>query len=374
MKENNNWRKKQNSISVILVLILILGIFTFIFLNYSKEETIFGKTYINNIYVGGLNEKEAIALLKEKLEGEFVRKNIILSFKEYRKEITLKDIDGNYDYEKAVKKSLKNGKDKNQFKNMINIFMMRNKRYDYNLEFVFNNKKLNEISKKIISDISKKEKNADIKISNGNIEIIKEEIGIKLSKKDIKRQVIKKINNKKYSISLPITYIKPEITQEILEEINGVISNFSTSFSSGNINRVKNIEIATRAIDGKLLLPGEELSFNKTTGERSKSNGYFLANVILNGEYVKDYGGGVCQVSTTLYNAALLSGIEITERSPHSIPASYVPKGRDATVAYDYLDLKIKNTYDYPIYIEGNPYKNSIEFKIYGNNQNIKKK
>ncbi|MGO1713433.1 MAG: VanW family protein, partial [Senegalia sp. (in: firmicutes)] len=58
---------------------------------------------------------------------------------------------------------------------------------------------------------------------------------------------------------------------------------------------------------------------------------------------------------------------------PHSIPASYVPKGRDATVAYDYLDLKIKNTYDYPIYIEGNPYKNSIEFKIYGNNQNIKK-
>ncbi|MGO1371421.1 MAG: VanW family protein [Senegalia sp. (in: firmicutes)] len=374
MKENNNWRKKQNSISVILVLILILGIFTFIFLNYSKEETIFGKTYINNIYVGGLNEKEAIALLKEKLEGEFVRKNIILSFKEYRKEITLKDIDGNYDYEKAVKKSLKNGKDKNQFKNMINIFMMRNKRYDYNLEFVFNNKKLNEISKKIISDISKKEKNADIKISNGNIEIIKEEIGIKLSKKDIKRQVIKKINNKKYSISLPITYIKPEITQEILEEINGVISNFSTSFSSGNINRVKNIEIATRAIDGKLLLPGEELSFNKTTGERSKSNGYFLANVILNGEYVKDYGGGVCQVSTTLYNAALLSGIEITERSPHSIPASYVPKGRDATVAYDYLDLKIKNTYDYPIYIEGNPYKNSIEFKIYGNTQDIKKK
>lgn len=374
MKEKNKWREKQNFISIILVLIIIIVIFTFIIINYSKEEVIFGKTYINDIYVGGLKEKEAVKILKKELEEDIFKKKIKLYFKEYKKEFILKDIDGNYDYNKIVKKALKNGKDKGTLKNMINIFIMRNKKYDYDLSIIFDNNKLNKIYEEVISDISKKEKDAKIKINNGDIKITKEEIGIKLEKNDINTKVRKKLKNKNFSIYLPVKYIEPKITEDMLKEINGQIGNFTTSFSSNDVNRVKNIEIATKSLDGKLLLPGEELSFNKTTGARSKSNGYFLANVILNGEYVKDYGGGVCQVSTTLYNAALLSDIEIIERYPHSIPASYVPKGRDATVAYDYLDLKIKNTYDHPIYIEGNPYKNSVEFKIYGNTNKVKKK
>lgn len=116
-------------------------------------------------------------------------------------------------------------------------------------------------------------------------------------------------------------------------------------------------------------MPGESMSFNETTGPRAKKFGYKEASVIIAGEYTPDVGGGVCQTSTTLYNALLLADVTILERSPHSIPAKYVKFGQDAAVAFGFLDLKFRNDFDYPIYFDSKIVGDRIYFYVYGDRQ-----
>ena len=119
-------------------------------------------------------------------------------------------------------------------------------------------------------------------------------------------------------------------------------------------------------------MPGEEFSYNESTGPRSKANGYKNAPVIVNGKLQDGTGGGVCQVSTTIYNSALYSGLDITKVRNHSLPSAYAPVGKDATVVDGYLDLKFKNPYNHPIYIKNTTYNGVVTSKIYGNSQDRK--
>ena len=119
---------------------------------------------------------------------------------------------------------------------------------------------------------------------------------------------------------------------------------------TGN-NRVSNIFLACEKVSGTKLSPGEEFSFNNLTGRKNKANGYKYAPVLINGEKSYGIGGGVCQVSTTIYMAALNAGLEITEHHNHSEPVVYAPKGMDATVVFGVKDFKFKNTTDNDLYI-----------------------
>jgi len=145
-----------------------------------------------------------------------------------------------------------------------------------------------------------------------------------------------------------------------------VIATFSTKFDPSDEGRTENIRIAAEALDGTLLAPGETFSFNKRVGPRVEALGYKEAPVIIDGELVPDIGGGVCQVSTTLYNAVLLAGLQVTARTPHSIPASYVPLGRDATVAYDYIDFKFRNDTGRHVMIKAWTKGNTVSVAIVG--------
>ena len=120
-----------------------------------------------------------------------------------------------------------------------------------------------------------------------------------------------------------------------------------------------------------MILPGEEFSYNKATGPRTAESGYREANVIIGGELTPDIGGGVCQTSTTLYNALLLADLTILERHNHSIPVGYVPIGQDAAVAYGYLDLKFKNPFDFPIFLHTKLTGDRLYVYIYGD-KNVK--
>ncbi len=122
-----------------------------------------------------------------------------------------------------------------------------------------------------------------------------------------------------------------------------LVSSFSTSFASSSENRKHNIKLSSSAINNIIILPKDELSFNRIVGERSERKGYKNAKVIENGLFVEGIGGGVCQVSTTLYVAAIKAGFVTTELHSHSIPSSYVPPSMDATVSYGYFDLKLYN-------------------------------
>lgn len=167
-------------------------------------------------------------------------------------------------------------------------------------------------------------------------------------------------------INLSITAISPKTTLKQLEANTKLLYSFTTYFDGGNVDRSANIRLAAKKINGTTLCPGEVFSFNNTVGARTEENGFKQAKIIQNGQYVTGYGGGVCQVSTTLYNAAALSGLEICEYHPHTLKVSYVAPSRDAMVSGSYFDLKFKNTRLTPIYIRTNCTFNSITCTIYG--------
>lgn len=168
------------------------------------------------------------------------------------------------------------------------------------------------------------------------------------------------------SIELTAEVVKPKGTKEELAKVQDKMGGFSTNYSSSTSGRAANIKHAVGLIDGTVLYPGDEFSVFDTIGPLTGSNGYSLAGSYVDGEIVDSYGGGVCQVSTTLYNAVILAELEITERSPHSMEVSYVPASMDAAIATDVKDMKFKNNTDAPIYIEGYCKDGNMYFNVFG--------
>ena len=146
------------------------------------------------------------------------------------------------------------------------------------------------------------------------------------------------------------------------------ISSYTTYYDNGEVGRSKNIEVAASLLDGVTLQAYGEFSFNTTVGKRTKEAGFQQAKIIVNGEYVLGVGGGVCQVSTTLYNAALKAGLTIMEYHPHSLRVGYVSPSRDAMVSTG-SDLKIFNPHAFPVYLSIKAAKWSVSASFYGKNE-----
>ena len=146
--------------------------------------------------------------------------------------------------------------------------------------------------------------------------------------------------------------VEPRGSEEDLEQITDMMGSYTTNYKDSGQNRCDNISNATSKINGTLLYPGEEFSVYEAIGPLDAANGYELAGAYENGQTVESYGGGVCQVSSTLYAAMVYAGLPATERHAHSLPVDYLPAGLDATIAGSYLDLKFTNTFSQPLLIQ----------------------
>lgn len=168
-------------------------------------------------------------------------------------------------------------------------------------------------------------------------------------------------------IALNVVEEKPRGTAADLEQVRDILGTFTTDYSSSNSNRSSNVSNGCSKINGTLLYPGEEFSATDTVSPFTTANGYALAGAYLNGKVVNSVGGGICQVSTTLYNAVLLAELDVTERNAHSMIVTYVKASADAAIAESAgKDFKFRNNTDYPIYIEGYTKNKKITFNIYG--------
>lgn len=151
--------------------------------------------------------------------------------------------------------------------------------------------------------------------------------------------------------SIALKVLSPRVTTNQIgtEAFPNLLGSYSTTFSTKNTNRTTNIRLATNKINGIVIMPGETFSYNQTVGKRTAAAGFKSAAVYANGEVTTGIGGGICQVSSTLYNAVLLANLEIVERYNHGFNTGYVPAGRDATVSWGGPDFKFKNSRNYPI-------------------------
>lgn len=168
-------------------------------------------------------------------------------------------------------------------------------------------------------------------------------------------------------------YISKEVFVDGIEEIEefytDLLAEYETKFNEQQLNRSQNIKIATTKINGTVVLPGEIFSYNNTVGYRTETDGFKLAPMYIGGKLVDGIGGGVCQVSSTLYNAVLCANLEVMERKSHQFLPAYIEVGRDATVADGYIDFKFKNTRKYPIKIICSAQNGVVKVKIYGRKQ-----
>lgn len=168
--------------------------------------------------------------------------------------------------------------------------------------------------------------------------------------------------------TIPLKVLKAKVTVKSLpqEAFPDQLATYSTTYASSNYNRSTNISLAANAVNGTVLMPGETFSYNNTLGQRTTAKGYREAGAYVNGQVSSEVGGGICQVSSTLYNAALLCNLEIVDRTNHSFEPSYVPAGQDATVSWRSPDFKFKNNREYPVKLVASAGSGRITFTIYG--------
>ena len=168
------------------------------------------------------------------------------------------------------------------------------------------------------------------------------------------------------NVEIKMKELQPKITRAENEKATSLIGSYYTTFTSGNAGRNENLRVGCANINGTELAPGDVFSMNVELGPQTYENGYRDAAVIVNGKIEDGLAGGVCQITSTLYNAVILAELQIVERSNHSLAVSYVPLGQDAAIAGDYKDIKFKNNTDYPVYIEAYISGNKLIANVYG--------
>ena len=176
------------------------------------------------------------------------------------------------------------------------------------------------------------------------------------------------LQEEKDEYTIPLKVLYPNVTTNMIgtEAFPDMLSNFSTKYAASNKNRTTNLILAANKINGTVLMPGEVFSYNKVVGERTIADGYKEAPVYVNGKVENGLGGGICQITTTLYNAVLYANLEVVERSNHQFVPSYANASRDATVVYGAIDFKFKNNREYPIKITCSVANGIANFKIFG--------
>ena len=332
----------------------------------NESEIIMGDVFINGVPVSGLTVTEARILFHEfndELESGFIN----IRADDTEKMIKPAEIGLKYDIEKALATAYDIGRKGNYF---TRLKEKGEKKYLY-AEWIFDEEKAKNIIRGIAGAVFKEPVSASVSIgktggialnpsSDGRVVDIERSI-------DSVRDSLGTLLNSRWD--LIIEKIPPAVSTEDAEawKINGVIASYITKFSESVVNRAVNVHLAAEALDNATVWPDEEFSFNETVGPRTTTGGYRKAKIIKGDEFVDGIGGGVCQVSSTLYNAVLEAGFEVTERFPHSLPVDYVPTGKDATVSYGFIDFKFINRSNSPIIIHTECNNGRLVVALYGN-------
>lgn len=343
-----------------LVLLSVASVFAigaFAFKNYFAYNGVFYKNAnINGVEVGGMNVEEATNVVQTNFMSHIDEISVTLKYEDREWNYTSKDFEVVDDFKPIIEQAYNNVSSSNIFERRLK----RKELQDNDGEIFVSyrnmlggfNEQINEVCLQI---------NQELKEPTVAFDASKEQPFTYLQGQNqilVNRESLNSLIDNSFKlgkqiiVEVPVDVVEPEMSVDDLKDKTTLRAEFSTSYAKSTANRKSNVKTALRAFNGQIVEPEQEVSFNEITGARTKENGYKPANIILNGIYVEGSGGGVCQASTTLYNALLLANLEILEVSKHSLPASYVPLALDAMVSEGVADLKFKNNTEEPIYIK----------------------
>lgn len=365
--------KKPLIIILAIILSLVLICWGVLYLYARDNGLILDGIKVGDTNLSNLSRAEA-KLKLEKYTSPILDQSLELRLQTLSPEVIklpLRQLGLTYNIEEGVEQAFDQGRTGNIVQNAIFKYRSQNRTtIILPLHFDWDSEKLHNTLQTSFSPYNKPVMDATFKITTDNrMTIEKETLGQEVNLEALASEI--ENLNPTHLAPLKVSFRvldHPKVTAAQLEEmkITGLVGKYSTWFDANNIERTENVRLSAQAIDGLILTPGEEFSFNDTVGERTASAGYKEALIIVNDEFVPGLGGGICQVSSTLYNATVYANLEITERHPHSLEITYVPPGQDATVAYPYLDFKFKNNTSGLLLIRSAVYGSTLSFELYG--------
>ncbi len=330
-------------------------------------DNIYSGVRIGNVPVGGLSVDEAQNALQMAFEEQKAGSTITLTYEKNSWPITPQDIELTINARDLAIQAHNIGRSGNIFKIVQERYLTSNGGFTLPIIQNYNHDKLYTLIITIAQSIDKSPQNASLLYKNKTIEIIPEVSGQKVDIPLTLEMITKKLAAEmQFASPLIVTQQQPEVTSRDFNNMDALLAVYTTEFDPTKKNRYQNVEIASNHIHNRLVRAGEIFSFNDNVGLRLPEHGYKEAPVFIDGKLTLDWGGGVCQVSTTLYNAVLLADLDIEERTSHFQPPSYVPLGQDAAVADNLLDFKFKNISAYNIYIKSEVSNNRITISIFG--------
>lgn len=353
-------------------ILVVLGIVYFVFRSRVKstaDNEIYNNVYIETVNVSGMKKSDAKKAVEAKIK-KYQEQSISLRIEEENVQVTLGELGFTIkDVDKLVEKALAYGKGGSIWSRYFEVKKLDKEKKVISAAYQIDSEKAKAVFEAKAQPLEKAATNATITRENGAFVITDEvqgkTIDAEASVKAIETYLNKKWDKKEASVDLVSVSDVPDVTREQIETIQDTLGTFTTYCGSGG-GRVQNIESGTAHINGAVVMPGEEYSANAAMEPYTTENGFTEAGSYENGKVVQSMGGGICQVSTTLYNAVILAELEVTQRQPHSMLVDYVKPSMDAAIAGDYKDLKFKNNTETPIYIEGYISGGNLTFTIYG--------
>lgn len=318
--------------------------------------------FINDIDLKDLTREEALEKLKNSIE---IKDNFLIKYENYEKNIPISDITFLIEYEKVLDEAFKIGRTGNEDDRLATLENLLTNPKKLVLSVSLNKEKLEEVVTNISKDVETEVVDEKISFSNGKAEVVDGKNGIKVIKTDF----LSKFENFdfNFNIDIPVEVAEfKKVDRTLLSSIKGVIGEATTYYDFGDQNRITNLGVAGKQLNEIIIMPNETFSFEKYINNITSENGYKPAATFLNDKVVQSIGGGICQISSTLYQAALKSDMKIVERNQHSLRVYYAPLGLDAMFYEGSSDLKFKNSFDFPVVIISEVGGGAVTFKILG--------
>ena len=315
----------------------------------------------------GMSETEIRQFFLEKARAKMKKPALVVTSGSQRWDIQATDIELTPNVEQAVQDAYGTGRGGSLLTNTLTQMRIALVGKDVRLTATYNDDKLQAKLVAIATSLSRTPKNASLTLSpRGNVERHAALTGRQADATTLHDTVAPKLSALALTVrtEIPVEETEPVITDDTLASIDGVLASYQTKYSPGN--RGHNIALAAGKLNGSLVKPNGIFSFNDTVGLRTAAAGYKVAGVILDGQLADGIGGGVCQVSSTLYNAILLAGLTPTARTSHALPSAYCPPGLDATVADGQIDLQFRNQLAHSVYLLTNADGHTLTVYILG--------
>ena len=324
---------------------------------------------VNGIDLGGMSVQDAEKRL-EQFVTEACSGTLTLTFGEEEVGIPYQDFDLKVVDSTVIQEICEIGTRGNLIKRYKELADVKNNKADYQLPFEYDQDKLKALIEEETAAYNREAKNAILVRHSGEFQITDEVTGIKVDVAATASAVEEILGEGWDGTSRKLEVIVEETQAEHsraeLETVTDLLGSYSTNYSSSSSNRIANIANGASLIDETVVYPGETFSFLEHVVPFTAANGYYQATGYSGGKVVPSTGGGICQVSSTMYNAVLRAELEIVERSNHGLTVGYVPLGADATVAEGSVDFKFKNNLENPVYIEAYTWQGNVYVCIYG--------